>query len=133
MPSKELKKILLVEDEDDIKVIAQFALEVLGKFEVKYGSSGLEAIPIAEEFKPDLILLDMMMPGMDGVATLKALRDHPELSKIPVIFMTAKVQTNEITQYKEMGVLDVIAKPFDPMTLAERLRTIWSKTEEVAT
>lgn len=132
MSNNQLNKILLVEDEDDIKVIAQFALEVLGKFEVKYGSSGLEAIPIAEEFKPDLILLDMMMPGMDGVATLMALRAHPDLSKIPVIFMTAKVQTNEITEYKEMGVLDVIAKPFDPMTLAERLRGIWSKTVETA-
>ena len=122
-----LNKILLVEDEKDIQTIAQISLEEIGKFTVKYCSSGKEALGVAETFVPDLILLDMMMPGMDGIATLQALRQNPATKNIPVIFMTAKVQTNEVDKYRQLGALDVIAKPFDPMALADNLRKIWSQ------
>ncbi|MBA2654574.1 MAG: response regulator [Gammaproteobacteria bacterium] len=124
---KELKKILYVEDEEDIRTIAQVALEDLGKFTVKICSSGQEAIEEAEAFSPDLLLLDVMMPGMDGPATLQALRSKPALATTPAIFMTAKAQNNEIMEYRKMGVLDVIIKPFDPMKLASDLKECWKK------
>lgn len=126
----ELKKILYVEDEPDIRTIAQVALVDIGNFDVKFCSSGQEALDKAEEFAPDLLLLDVMMPGMDGPATLKALRQKPALAKTPAIFMTAKAQTAEIAEYKKMGVLDIIVKPFDPMQLAETLKKCWKKVDE---
>jgi CheY-like chemotaxis protein len=86
--------------------------------------SGAEALSRLEEFAPDLVLLDVMMPGMDGPATLEALRRLPS-GAVPVVFMTARVQAHEILQYREMGAVDVIAKPFDPMTLAETVQTLW--------
>ena len=121
----ELKKIMYVEDEPDIQAVAKLALEALGGFQVKICSSGQEALDSVLAFAPDLILLDVMMPGMDGPSTLKALRDLSELSKTPVIFMTAKVQPQELLQYKSLGAVDVIPKPFDPMTLADTVKKIW--------
>jgi len=94
---------------------------------MKYCSSGLEVLKLVESFKPDLILLDMMMPGMGGAETLKELRKLPSLKTTPVIFITAKVLTNELDQYRKLGALDVIAKPFDPLTLHELLRVIWNE------
>ena len=88
--------------------------------------SGHDALGLAESFRPDLILLDVMMPVMDGPATLTALRRTPHGSEVPVIFMTAKVQPQEVEAYRDLGVLDVIAKPFDPMTLTQRIRSIWA-------
>lgn len=122
-----LKKILYVEDEPDIRTIAQVALEDIGGFTVKYCGSGREALEQAESFVPDLLLLDVMMPGMDGPATLQALRKMPKLVNTPAIFMTAKAQTAEIEEYGKLGVLDVIVKPFDPMRLAETLQDCWKK------
>jgi CheY-like chemotaxis protein len=122
-----LKRVLYVEDEPDIQAIAKLALEAIGGFSVKLCSSGGEALEIAPAFAPDLILLDVMMPGMDGPSTLKALREIPALASIPVIFMTAKVQSHEVARYKELGALDVIAKPFDPMTLSETVKSIWGQ------
>jgi CheY-like chemotaxis protein len=121
----ELKKIMYVEDEPDIQAVAKLALEALGGFQVKICSSGQEALDSVLAFAPDLILLDVMMPGMDGPSTLKALRDLSELSNTPVIFMTAKVQPQELLQYKSLGAVDVIPKPFDPMTLADTVKKIW--------
>lgn len=83
---------------------------------------------IASAFKPDVILLDVTMPGMDGPATLKTLRQQPRTAAIPVIFMTAKVQADEVAHYKSLGGLDVIAKPFDPMTLSATIRRIWARS-----
>lgn len=120
-----LKRILFVEDDPDIQVIAQMALQELGGFLVEVCSSGEEAIAKAPAFEPDMILLDVMMPGMDGPDTLKKLRLSPQMTTIPAVFMTAKVQTHEIEQYKAMGVVDVIAKPFDPMTLSSTICHIW--------
>ena len=121
-----LKKIMYVEDEPDIQAVAQLALEAVGGYTVKLCSSGKEALGAAGEFSPDLILLDVMMPGMDGPTTLRALRTMPAVANVPVIFLTAKVQPSEVANLKSLGALDVIAKPFDPMTLSSRVLEIWS-------
>lgn len=120
-----LERIMMVEDEPDIQAVAQLALEVVGGFQVSVCSSGFEALARVDEFMPDLILLDVMMPEMDGPTTLKALRQHTYAQSIPIVFMTAKVQPAEVAEYKALGAADVIAKPFDPMTLADNVRTIW--------
>lgn len=130
MTTKSLSKILYTEDEADIRSIAEIALEDIGGFTVKYCNSGQEALDQAENFQPDLLLLDVMMPGMDGPTTLANLRKIPSLAKIPAIFMTAKIQTKEIAEYKEMGVVHVISKPFDPMILAQQIRDYWDKANE---
>lgn len=122
----ELQRILYIEDEADIRAVALLALEVVGGFTVKACASGQEALAEAEAFAPDLILSDVMMPEMDGPTTIKALRSLSSLTQTPVIFMTAKVQTDEIEHFKSLGVKDVIAKPFDPMTLADQIRRIWA-------
>ena len=122
-----LSRILYVEDEPDIQAVARLALEHIGGFTVEVCSSGHEALERATAFAPDLILLDVMMPGMDGPSTLSRLRELPALSAIPVIFMTAKVQPQEVASYRAMGALDVIAKPFDPMTLSDDIRAVWVK------
>ncbi len=123
----ELKKILYVEDEPDIQMIARVALENVGGFELLVCSSGAEAIEKAASFKPDLFLLDVMMPGMDGPTTLQELRKIPQLAETPVMFMTAKVQPQEVEFLKSLNVTDVIAKPFDPMRLASNIRESWDK------
>ncbi len=117
-------RVLYVEDEPDIQTIAQIALETIGGFTVRTCSSGHEALSAAPGFAPDCILLDVMMPGMDGPSTLAALRMLPVCADVPVIFITAKVQPAEVAHYKALGALDVIAKPFDPMTLAATVRKI---------
>ena len=122
---KELKKILYVEDEADIREIAKISLEELGGFTVKYCSSGKEALDVAESFAPDLFLLDVMMPVLDGPATLKELRKIDSLKDVPAIFMTAKVQGSEIEQYKKIGAIEIISKPFDPMILADLIKSSW--------
>lgn len=128
MPNKELKSILYVEDEPDIREIAKIAMEMVGGFSVIMCACGEDALKKAEGATPDLLLLDVMMPGMDGPTTLKALRRLPALAQTPVIFMTAKIQPKEVEEYKAMGALDVIPKPFDPMMLAQTLRDIWNRT-----
>lgn len=125
--AEQLMHILYVEDEPDIRTVACLALEALGGFNVEVCSSGDEALQRAPELNPQLILLDVMMPGMDGPATLKALRQLPQFVATPVIFMTAKVQANEIAVYKALGAADVIPKPFDPMTLAAKVLEIWER------
>jgi len=117
-----LQRILYVEDELDIQVVARIALENVGGFNVQICSSGQEALDTIASFAPDLLLLDVMMPGMDGPTTLKALRELPEAADIPALFMTAKVQADEIAALKALGALEVIAKPFDPMKLAQQIK-----------
>ena len=101
------------------------ALEMVGKFTVKTCSSGGEALGEFVAFRPDLVLLDVMMPEMVGPTTLARIRELAGGERIPVVFMTAKVQPHEIANLKKLGALDVIAKPFDPMTLSNSIRTIW--------
>lgn len=122
-----LERILYVEDDPDIQQIAMMVLETIAGFTVQACSSGIDAVAKAVAFKPDLMLLDVMMPGMDGPETLRELRKFPELADTPTVFMTAKVQPQEVQEYLGMGALAVIAKPFDPMTLADELRSIWLK------
>jgi len=122
-----LTKILYVEDDPDIQSVAKIALEVVGGFTLRSCSSGKEATSHETiEFMPDLMLLDVMMPEMDGPSTLKKLREMPGLATTPVIFMTAKVQSSEVAYYKSLGAIAVIAKPFDPMQLATQIRQHWS-------
>lgn len=123
----DLKRVLFVEDDPDIQTVARMALEAVGGFTVMACSSGAEALEQAAGFAPDLILLDVMMPGMDGLETLEALRRLPSVSGVPVVFMTAKVQAQEVSRYRDAGAADIIAKPFDPMTLSTTVRTIWSR------
>lgn len=124
---KKPKKILLVEDDYDIQEIVKCALTSVGGFEVGLCSSGEEALKEVLRFAPDLILLDVMMPIMDGPTTLQNLKTIKEASNIPVIFITAKVQPYELASYDKMGVLGTISKPFDPMTLSEVVLQIWAK------
>jgi two-component system OmpR family response regulator len=121
-----LRRILFVEDDPDIQTVAKMALEALGGFIVLACSSGAEALAEVDGFAPDLVLLDVMMPGMDGPTTLIALRALPAAQAVPVIFMTAKVQAQEVSRYRSLGAEGVIAKPFDPMALSDRVRSIWS-------
>ena len=123
----ELKRILYAEDEPDIQAVAIIALETVGSFELKVCNNGEEALANAVSYAPDLLLFDVMMPGMDGPTAFKAIRKLPEMANTPAIFMTAKVQPTEVAEYKELGAIDVIAKPFDPMTLAEQINTIWQQ------
>lgn len=125
-----LSRILVVEDDPDIRTVVQLSLATVGGFTVDLCISGEEALARAEAFAPDLILLDVMMPGMDGPTTLKALRDKPGLDAVPVCFMTAKVQTPEVARYRALGAADVVPKPFDPMTLPDQLRTLWERIDE---
>lgn len=120
-----LTRILYVEDAEDIQMVAKVALEIVGGYEVCVCSSGSEALTRAPVFQPDLFLLDVMMPDMDGPTTLAALRQLPGMGAIPAIFMTAKVQSNEVAEYLARGAQGVISKPFDPMKLATEVREIW--------
>ncbi len=115
-------RILHVDDEPDIREIVDMSLGLNPDFEVRACSSGAEAIAAAAEWSPFLILLDVMMPGMDGPTTLTQLRKNPQTSAIPVVFMTARAQTKEAEHFIELGAQGVISKPFDPMTLAVQVQ-----------
>lgn len=127
MQTKQLKTILYAEDEDDIRAVAQIALEDIGGFTVKYCVNGRQVLDVLNDFMPDLLLLDVMMPEMDGPSTLRELSKIKDMPAIPAIFMTAKIQANEIEDYKALGAIEVIAKPFDPMTLADEIKKAWVK------
>lgn len=127
-----LEKVLLVEDEPDIQAVAKLALEMLGGLVIQVCSSGSEALEVIDEFQPQLVLLDVMMPGMDGPETLAAIQQHPVWASIPVAFMTAKVQPSEVAHYKSLGALEVIPKPFDPMTLSDQVKAVWQAHSQSA-
>ena len=124
--SAPLKKVLYCEDEPDIRTIAEIALGSVGGLQVRLCEHGGLAVQAAREFQPDLIVLDVMMPQLDGPGALRALRADPVLAKIPIVFMTAKAMPGEIASLKSLGALDVIPKPFDPMTLASTLCALWA-------
>jgi two-component system OmpR family response regulator len=127
MAAPKLRRILYVEDEPDIQAIARFSLEKVGGFEVQSCSSGEEALRAVESFLPDLILLDVMMPRMDGPTLLAELRKRPDTAAVPALFITAKVMDSEVNRYRELGAADVILKPFDPMVLPQKLLAIWER------
>lgn len=118
-------KILYVDDEPDIRTIAGMSLKH-AKYDVTLCESGKRAMEIAPALKPDIILLDVMMPDIDGPTTLAWLQNQEALSRIPVIFISAKVQKNEVADYLKLGAIGVINKPFDPLTLGKDVHTIWS-------
>jgi len=118
------KKILLIEDEDSIRLIAQIGLEDRPNWQVLSAATGAEGLILAAEEKPDLILLDVMMPGMDGKTTLAKLRENPITARIPVIFVTAKAQKHELEAYTALGVAGVIIKPFDPTRLSKEIEQL---------
>ncbi|HEX9736535.1 MAG TPA: response regulator [Thermoanaerobaculia bacterium] len=124
-----LRRIMLVEDDPDIRIVARLALADLAGFELEVCGSGREALDRAAQFAPDLILLDVMMPELDGPSTLRELRRVQSLEATPVIFMTARAQPEEVAEYRRLGALDVIVKPFDPMALGDQIRGIWSAQE----
>lgn len=121
MRSANITKVLLVDDDANIRFVAQMSLEGLTTWNIILAESGEEALTKAKSDVPDLILLDMMMPGMDGPTTFAKLKEETACAQIPVIFMTAKVQTHEVESYLELGAAGVIAKPFDPMKLADEI------------
>jgi CheY-like chemotaxis protein len=115
------KTILIVDDENDIREVGQLALEVNSDWRVVAASSGAEGIDRAKAVRPDAILLDVMMPGMDGPMTLAHLRDDVATRDIPVIFLTAKVRVSDREYLTSLGAAAVLAKPFDPMSLADQV------------
>lgn len=121
-----LKKILHVEDDASIQMVTRVALQSVGGFEVLSCFSGREALAQVHAFAPDLIMLDVMMPDLDGPATLKALSEIIDIRQTPVIFLTAKVQAQELERYLSLGAIGVIIKPFNPMTLSTEVRALWA-------
>jgi CheY-like chemotaxis protein len=124
----QLKRILMVEDDTDIQIVARLSLEAVGGYTVEVCSGGHEALGRVKGFAPDLVLLDVMMPDMDGPTVLQGLRSDPETAALPVVFMTAKAQAHEVASYKAMGALEVVSKPFDPMALPGILAQIWDNS-----
>jgi CheY-like chemotaxis protein len=123
--SETLQKVMLVEDDNDIRTVAGMALEMVGGLKVQACESGAKALEVVAGFAPQLVLLDVMMPGMTGPEVLLALRQREDTRALPVVFLTAKAQEAEVTRLKSLGALDVIAKPFDPMTLSDTLKKLW--------
>jgi CheY-like chemotaxis protein len=118
------RRILVVDDEDDIREVAQMSLEMVGGFEVTTAASAAEGIAIAAAERPDAILLDVMMPDMDGPTAFERLRADDRTREIPVILLTAKVQAADRRRFADLGVTAVIAKPFDPMRLAAEVASV---------
>lgn len=114
-------RILIIDDEDDIREVAALSLETVAGWDVETAASGAQGIARAAEYRPEAILLDVMMPGMDGPATFRELRQNPATQAIPVLLLTAKVQASDQKRFADLGVDGVLFKPFDPMTLAEQI------------
>lgn len=123
-----MPKVLLVDDEDSVREVAQMSLEVMAGWEVIAVNSGAEALKVAAAEQPDAILLDVMMPEMDGPMTFMELRKTEATRAIPVILLTAKIQTHDRARFADLGVAGVISKPFDPARLHEAVEEIlgWS-------
>lgn len=111
------RRVLVVDDEVHIREVAALALEVIGGYDVLTAASGEEAVEVAARERPDAILLDVMMPVLDGPATFELMRAREETEGIPVVLLTAKVQASEVAAFEELGVAGVVAKPFDPVEL----------------
>ena len=116
-------RILIIDDEDDIREVAALSLETVAGWEVIAAASGAQGLARAVEHKPDAILLDVMMPGMDGPTTFRELRKDPATAKIPVLLLTAKVQSSDQRRFADLGVEGVLFKPFDPLTLHIQIAT----------
>lgn len=115
------RRILIIDDEDDIREVAGLSLETVAGWEVVLADSGAQGLARAAEHQPDAVLLDVMMPGMDGPTTFRELRKNPITSHIPVILLTAKVQSSDQKRFADLGVEAVLFKPFDPLTLSTQI------------
>ena len=124
----DLKHVLCIDDEEDILEVAGMSLEAVGGLQVSRANNGAEGIACAKSVHPDMILLDVMLPGMDGPETLKKIKQDDALKGIPVVFMTARVQPEEVKKYLSYGAIAVIEKPFDPMTLAGKVQQAWKES-----
>lgn len=122
-----LIKILYVEDQKDIQMIAEYALATIANYTVKTCNNGDEALAEIESFSPDLLLLDVMMPGLDGPETLQEIRKLPSFKNTPAIYMTAKILPNEIDDLMSQGAIGIIPKPFDPVTLGDEIQVLLDK------
>jgi CheY-like chemotaxis protein len=116
--------VLVIDDEEDVRYIVRMSLGRMGRMTVLEAETGAEGIELAKSERPDFILLDMMMPGMDGAAVFRALAAAPETAGIPVIFLTAAVMAYEVERLKELGAKAVIRKPFDPLSLGNQIAAI---------
>lgn len=125
MPERELHKICYVEDDEDIQRIARLSLERVGKMQVEIVGDPMLAIDAILAFRPDLVLLDWMMPVMDGPTLFKRMRETTELRDLPVVFITAKASPRELEELRDMGAAGVLSKPFAPKELPDQLRAIW--------
>ncbi len=119
-----ITKIMIVDDDEDIRLVTELAARRIGKWDVVVAATGEEALDQARSEQPDVILLDVMMPDIDGPTTLAMLREEPDTAEIPVIFLTAKAQKQEVERYLALGATGVILKPFNVMTLADEIRCI---------
>lgn len=129
MSNQPLRKLLVVDDDLDILKIVEISLEGMTGVTFKYCSSGQQAIKEATTFHPDLMLVDIMMPAMDGFQLVQAIKALPELSNTPIVFLTAKIQKDEIAECHKAGVDYIIPKPFDPITLPDQIKEIWEKVQ----
>jgi two-component system, OmpR family, response regulator len=127
MPVRKCQSVLYVDDDPDIRTIVRTTLCLIAGLETQVAHSGEAAIDLAYEKRPDLIILDVMMPGLDGPSTYKRIRESPLIADIPVIFMTAKVLPSEITRFLQLGAIGVIRKPFDPLKLGDEVMALWNK------
>jgi CheY-like chemotaxis protein len=118
------KRVLIIDDEDDIRAVAALSLETIAGWEVETANCGSQGVARAIEYQPDAVLLDVMMPGMDGPTTFRELRSNPATSHIPVLLLTAKVQSNDQKRFADLGVEAILFKPFDPLTLASQISTV---------
>ena len=122
---QEFKRVMCVEDDPDIRMILEFSLGRLGGFALCLCASGAEALGQVQQFDPQLVLLDVMMPGMSGPETLVKLRAMPELQGVPIVFLTAKAMQDEVEALLAHGATGIIVKPFDPVTLPQSIRIYW--------
>jgi DNA-binding response OmpR family regulator len=132
MPQRPLNRISYVEDDEDIQRIVRMSLERVGKMTVDIVSDPTMAIEAISAFKPDLVMLDWMMPKMDGPALYREMRLHAQTSSLPVVFITAKAAQRDLDQLMGMGAVATISKPFSPKDLPEQLREIWRNLPEAA-
>lgn len=116
-----VRHILIIDDDDDIREVASLSLEAVGGWRVSTAISGMEGIRVAPALQPDAILMDVMMPGMDGPTTFRAMQQAADIAHIPVILLTAKVQAQDQKRFADLGVAGVLFKPFDPLLLAKQI------------
>lgn len=122
-----LRRVMLVEDDPDIATLARIALEDFAGLEFVHCPNGNAALTAVEDVKPDLIILDYRMPGMNGAEVLKALRSREDTREIPIVFMTASLMPQHVHRLLDLGALAVLPKPFDPLTLGEEVQRIWDQ------